>query len=142
MTLFRLDLPAGDYEGRILADCDTVRLNIPGVGAVQVPVDAVAEVPPSRPEEPEDGTDWLAGQAVFSRRDHWTESVGDRHWYSTLGDNSRYWPCTWKDVLAYASERGAFRRLTRLIPDFEWELAEVAARDARRTNHNTEGSRS
>lgn len=56
MTRFRLDLPAGEYDGRILADCDTAEIRIPGVGTVRVPVDAVARVAPPLPPEPPLGT--------------------------------------------------------------------------------------
>lgn len=68
MTLFRLEIPAGDYEGRILADCDTVRLNVPGVGTVQVPVDAVAPVTPPLPAIP-DALAVAIGDHVFARDD-------------------------------------------------------------------------
>jgi hypothetical protein len=95
MTLFRLSLPAGDYEGRILADCDTVRLDIPGVGTVQVPVDAVAEVPPSLPEEPPIGTVLSDGASVVIHCDEdedpegrwWGDGLTEFQRWSAIGPN-------------------------------------------------------
>jgi hypothetical protein len=99
-------------------------------------VGAISEIPkaiedhqrrcsPPLPAEPKNNTDWRARQAVFSRRDQWTESNGDRHWYSNIGE-AKYYPCAWEDVLAYAGERGA---LIELRPDPAVDSPDLPWRD-------------
>lgn len=108
MTAYRLNL-TGEYEGRILADCVNVRLQLPDGGTVTVPMEWATEVKPQL--EPPDGFIGMIGDEVWER-DDLAEQEGDagegEHWWR-MGDAKAH---TWADVAQRAPEG-----LIRLVPD-------------------------
>jgi hypothetical protein len=74
-----------------------------------MPEEWLTEVEPPLPPEPEDGTDLRVGEAVFSRRDDWSETNGEYRWYSTLVSHGPY---DWRRINElYEGE------WVRLVPD-------------------------
>ncbi len=119
MTLFRFEIPAGDYEGRILADCNTVRLLVPGVGVVELPVDGVTEAKPPLPAEPPAGI-YAAGRMVWQCDD---EPRSEFRWWQ-MGVSG---PCTW--AKAYEIIKAAGHLMIRLVPDPAVDSPDLPWRD-------------
>lgn len=78
MTIFRINL-SGDFEGRILADCNNVRVTLPDGKTVTVPVEMATEVSPLVPPEPPNGTVMSDGTSVVIRCDDADDPEG-RWW--------------------------------------------------------------
>lgn len=112
MTTYRLDIPAGQYEGRILADCTTAEMTIPGIGVIRVPVDAVTAVDPPIPAEPSGNPIAVVdlGNAANFAREVWQRHAGE--WWQVggyAGERQRLGR-TWADLHA----RG---KVMVLVPD-------------------------